>query len=215
MSEWLIRDWFGEQLITTQRVRRPILRHEAAAFGLTYECLRSLSDSFLIRHESRSGRELYELAHDRLIKPVLDDNEAWRAEHLYEFLFHHRAKRWVELNRPSDPLVTGTMLEEEERWAKDHDAELTKDEQDFLQAYQEQRDRQERWHLTLTSHYLAAQALLLLQKEHGEDDERAALLARQAYLFNRQSRRKGWGARRGAGGSSPGILTSIRYSSKY
>ena len=52
-------------------IRRPVLRGEEAAFGLNAECLECSKSAFLIRAEDRGGGVWYELAHDRLIGPVL------------------------------------------------------------------------------------------------------------------------------------------------
>jgi len=96
------RDWFTKQLIGAQHVRRPVLVNEALEFGLTPKCLEVLDKAFLIRRENRSGAQWYELAHDRLMTPVLTDNETWRAEHLSTFQL--QGELWAERGHPVDLL---------------------------------------------------------------------------------------------------------------
>jgi len=83
-------------------VRRPVLVSEALAAGLTSPCLQVLDKAFLIRRENRSGAQWYELAHDRLVTPVVNDNAAWRTRHLNTFQL--QAELWAERGRPSQLL---------------------------------------------------------------------------------------------------------------
>jgi tetratricopeptide (TPR) repeat protein len=138
VSERRIRDWFEKQLITALRTRKPVLRGEEAAFGVNAPCLKVLDKAYLIREEVRSGATWYELAHDRLIDPVLQDNSRWRAKHLNTF--QKQASLWAETpGNPADLLAHGDLLTEGERWAEAHRGELTEEEQRFLKASQDAR----------------------------------------------------------------------------
>jgi WD40 repeat protein len=139
VSERLVRNWFSKSLIGTQRVRRPVLVDEALFYGLTLDCLEVLDKAFLIRRENRSGTIWYELAHDRLMDPVLEDNELWSQAHLTTF--QAQAEIWEDRGRPDSVLFTDEFLESLE--ADDQEAEqLTAYEQDFLQASRKARAQQ-------------------------------------------------------------------------
>jgi hypothetical protein len=75
-----IRDWFEERLITPQRTRALVLEDESSR-GLPREAVRQLADTYLVRAEHRRGAVWYELAHDRLVAPILTDNEEYRRRH--------------------------------------------------------------------------------------------------------------------------------------
>ena len=132
VAERTIRDWFGKQLISAQGVRRPVLVNEALAAGLTPQCLAVLDKAFLIRRDNRSGAQWYELAHDRLVTPVINDNAAWRTEHLNTF--QRQAELWAERRPLANLLVSGTVLEEGERWTATYQDALTEVERGFLEA---------------------------------------------------------------------------------
>lgn len=139
VSERLVRDWFGQRLIGAGDVRRPVLQSEALEFGLTPKCLDVLDKAFLIRREFRSGAQWYELAHDRLMTPVLKDNESWRHEHLSTFQL--RAELWSERGRPEDLLLSGKALTEAEANATADGPAPTEVEEAFLQNSLESRDK--------------------------------------------------------------------------
>ena len=67
-----------------------------------------LTDAHLVRAESRRGATWYELAHDRLIEPVKEDNARWREVNLSHF--ERLATWWDEQNRPDQALLTGPDL---------------------------------------------------------------------------------------------------------
>ncbi|YCM44597.1 WD40 repeat domain-containing protein [Verrucomicrobiaceae bacterium 227] len=129
VSERLVRDWFGKKLIGVQNVRLPILINEAMDFGLTTKCLDVLDKAFLIRRETRSGAQWYELAHDRLMPPVVNDNELWRRENLSAFQL--QAEIWHDRGRPDGLLLTGAILAEVKGG---EGVELTAVDENFLKA---------------------------------------------------------------------------------
>ncbi len=139
VSERLVRDWISQQLVTSQGVRRPVLSGEEKDFGLTPACLAVLDKAFLIRTEHRGGAMWYELAHDRLVKPVVQDNARWRRENLVAFPF--QAATWQEQGRPDKLLLGGALLRDAYRWARDNPGRLTKSEVDCLKASQDKSNR--------------------------------------------------------------------------
>lgn len=79
-TERVLRDWIGDKLITKEGFRSPArwdlpLSDRDAARNL-------LRDRYLIRPDERVGATWWELSHDRLIGPVLQDNAAWRSRNL-------------------------------------------------------------------------------------------------------------------------------------
>src|SRR6185369_7096948 len=82
VSERLIRDWFGTRLITAQGIRGQVLKGVDQSDGLDNEAIKGLVRVHLVRAEERLNSTWYELAHDRLIEPVLKNNESWYQSHL-------------------------------------------------------------------------------------------------------------------------------------
>jgi hypothetical protein len=79
-DERRIREWFEVCLITEQRFRSQTLSAPDTIDAQTVRKL--LEDGFLIRGEVRGASTWYELAHDRLISPVLASNDTWRQQNL-------------------------------------------------------------------------------------------------------------------------------------
>lgn len=132
--ERAIREWFGEALITTGGIRGQVLRGAEESEGLANDVIERLLDTHLVRAEKRAGATWYELAHDRLIEPVRDDNAAWRAEHLSEV--QQRSALWERQGRPPGLLVQDEDLAAAERWAAAA-AVITGVERRFLEASRE------------------------------------------------------------------------------
>jgi WD40 repeat protein len=131
VSERQIRDWFERELITRSRTRKPVLSAEHPWHDLPRDEQRLgvLSGAYLVREDYRAGTRWLELAHDRLIEPVLRDNARWREDNLAPF--QRAAATWAESRaRPDELLVGGAVL----AWGEAHEAELTADERAFLQA---------------------------------------------------------------------------------
>jgi hypothetical protein len=94
-NERKIRDWFEFQLITKQNFRSQTLRLPETEKADVVVGL--LEEGYLIRGDVRGTSTWYELAHDRLIRPVLASNDSWRWDNLqlwqvmaYEWDFRDR-----------------------------------------------------------------------------------------------------------------------------
>jgi len=142
VKERLIRDWVNNQLITEAGIRGQVLRMSEEAQGLPHAAIDSLVDAHLVRAEPRRGAVWYELAHDRLVGPVREDNEAWRKQHLVPLQI--QADIWDQKKRPKDLLLRGEALEEAEAWAAGRDGELNQVENDFLEQSRYVRDEDQR-----------------------------------------------------------------------
>lgn len=138
-NERRIREWFDDRLITPDGVRRQVLRGVDQSEGLPNTQIDKLQDTYLVRVEERAGAKWFELAHDRLIKPVRHSNEAWRIRNLT--LFQRQAKLWAENARPDDMLFAGSELAEALRFAEGNPEGMSKTDKDFLHESKEMRDR--------------------------------------------------------------------------
>jgi WD40 repeat protein len=139
VSERSIREWFDSQLILDQRFRGQAREGPQDSIDDVQPALLLLEDAHLIRAEQRRGTTWYELAHDRLLTPVLTDNVRWHQEHLHAF--QRQAKIWDEEDRPQRLLFRGRELAEAEAWAAEHGDELTRLDREFLNACRRARAR--------------------------------------------------------------------------
>ena len=132
VRERTIREWFGERLIAAGGVRDQVLREAKRSGGLANEVIESLLKTHLIRAEKRAGATWYELAHDRLLEPVQNDNAAWRNQHFSEV--QRRASLWEQEDRPPGLLLKDEKLAEGERWSAENHVSLTDVDRVFLEA---------------------------------------------------------------------------------
>lgn len=114
VPERFIREWFQQQLITPQgfRAQTNSFPHERGQ-----DVLDRLENAYLVRSESGRGQKWYELTHDRMVGPVLDDNRTWFAGRLNQV--QRLAAEWSANNEPDGMLVTGEVLLAAEVWLRD------------------------------------------------------------------------------------------------
>ena len=135
ISERLIRDWFEHHLITEQGIRGQVLMAPEKSEGLDNSAIRLLEDAHLVRAEKRRGATWFELAHDRLIRPVRTSNDAWYQANLS--LLQRQAALWEKNDHPDHLLLRDSALEQAQTWATAHAEELSQVDQEFLGACQE------------------------------------------------------------------------------
>ncbi len=140
ISERSIRDWFDRKLITPEGIRSQVRMGAEASDGLDNDAVRQLENTHIIRAEKRAGQTWYELAHDRLIQPVQDDNWRWFEANLS--LFQRQAVLWQEQGRGEGLLLRGDELETAEQQIAALD--LTPEESAFLEACRNLRAREKR-----------------------------------------------------------------------
>lgn len=119
-----IREWCGTMLITRGNIRRQVLREAGQSGGLDNRLVERMIDTHLVRAEQRAGATWYELSHDRMVEPVLRNNEAWFATHLAKV--QQRAVQWENEGRPDSLLFVGAELAAALRWAASYGKEQTK-----------------------------------------------------------------------------------------
>lgn len=129
-SERTLREWFDRQLITEQGIRGQVLMEPERSRGLKNTAIRLLEDAHLVRADERRGATWYELAHDRLIEPIRQNNAAWFHANLSAL--QQAADLWLKQGRADDLLLRGKALTDAEAWAQKHSSELTTGEQEFL-----------------------------------------------------------------------------------
>lgn len=140
VPERSIREWFDRKMITPEGIRSQVRMGAETSDGLDNQAARQLENAHIIRAEKRAGQTWYELAHDRLIQPVQDDNWRWFESNLS--LFQRQAVLWNEQGRGEGMLLRGAELETAEQQATL--LELTPEEADFLEACRALRAREKR-----------------------------------------------------------------------
>ncbi|GAC1322196.1 MAG: PQQ-binding-like beta-propeller repeat protein [Chloroflexota bacterium] len=130
VPERAIRVWFGERLITRQGIRGQVLRGVEISDGLANGAINALVDAHLVRAERRRDSDWFELAHDRLIAPVRDDNERWFQDHLTRL--QRLAALWDQQGRPASGVLRGHELRDATRWQKAHPTDVSAVEREFL-----------------------------------------------------------------------------------
>ncbi len=129
LQERKIREWVGEELIKNGiRTQVQVNANDAVA-GIAEE----LEGVYLVRKDERRGSFWYELAHDRLLRPIQEDNKRWFDSKLAKL--QKRAKLW-KVSKEEDFLLENSEgdLDEALAWAAEHQAELEENERKFLDA---------------------------------------------------------------------------------
>jgi hypothetical protein len=139
-SERRVRRFFSEGLITPSGTRAPAYRDDQAGLtgagvvgGIPNVVVDALaaSEVNIVRGEYRAGGRWYELAHDRLIGPIVAANKEW--ERTNETKLHQRAARWYGSGaRDSDLANSVELVEFRNALRKIPDEPLDSIEEEFL-----------------------------------------------------------------------------------
>ncbi|MBI4752450.1 MAG: hypothetical protein HY774_28500 [Acidobacteria bacterium] len=143
-TESPIRLWFENHLITRHGIRGQVIQEPQASQGLSNQTIKKLVDAHLVRAERRLGSTWYELSHDRLIQPVLENNKAWFESNLT--LLQKQAMLWQKQGYPESLLLRGQDLERARTEIDEQQIELTPNDQEFLN-FCEQADSREQHRL--------------------------------------------------------------------
>ncbi len=139
--ERLIRRWFGATLISQSGVRLTVLREPESTGGLDNATVDALIDARLLRQDWAGGRAWIELSHDRLVSPVLSQNEAWFAAHLHPV--QRGAVAW-EPTRSDSLLLRGPDYADAVAWLEESEPQLLPIEEEYLNASKELADQERR-----------------------------------------------------------------------
>lgn len=170
INERSIRDWVEKQLITATGMRGQVMMEQEESGGLANEAIRLLQGAHLVRAEKRSGATWFELAHDRLVEPVRQDNAAWRRAKLS--LLQRQAVLWAEQNRPEGLLLRGAALDGAEAWASDHANYLSPPDIEFLDLCRAYRIRKEQGRARQRKELEMAQNLAAVEKARADAEAR-------------------------------------------
>lgn len=130
--ERAIRQWVEDWLITEQGIRAQVLMGADRSEGLDNASIWALVNAHLVRGEKRRGATWFELAHDRLIDPVQQDNQRWLEAHLSKL--QKVTSIWAHEGQPEGMLLLAGDLSEARQWAAANEGSLTELERKFLQA---------------------------------------------------------------------------------
>jgi WD40 repeat protein len=171
LKEIDLRLWIEDNLITPGGQRSFVYESEASDTDLPVHYVQALYEKRLLNQGQREKRIWYELAHDRLVRPIRASNKAWAETFLQEF--QRRAVEWRKQERPNSLLLRGRDLLAALSWAEANPSLLNARDRELLAASQEWREQ----HLSLLQRKAAAwerqgrpQELLLSQSELGEGE---------------------------------------------
>jgi WD40 repeat protein len=130
-SQKQLRRWFGNELITPMQTRGLVLRGPETTGTLPNAAVDVLSRHYIIRSEVRAGARWYELAHDRLIAPILSSNQGWEAKRSTPLRM--TAKSW-QATKEASFLYRDAALEEAMQWVEAHPLDAEPYEREFIEA---------------------------------------------------------------------------------
>jgi WD40 repeat protein len=130
VRERTIREWFDRKLISVQGIRSQVLRAPERSDGLENTAIEELERTYLVRAEKRGGATWYEMAHDRLIEPVRQNNAKWFDDNLN--LFQRAADVWAQQGRSDSLLLFGKDYLTAAAWSLENADVITDIERDFL-----------------------------------------------------------------------------------
>lgn len=146
VKERVLREWFDRRLITESGIRSQVMVGSENSREICEAAIQELVNVHLIRGEERRGVTWLELAHDRLVKPIRANNAAWWERNLS--VLQHQAAVWNNQGRSDALCLRGDARKEAQRWADEHDDELTQTEREFLEGCQRNHDaRKNKWAL--------------------------------------------------------------------
>ena len=178
--ERLVRDWFQHKLITEQGGRGAVLKGVDTSEGLDNQAILLLENAHLVRAEQRAGTTWFELAHDRLVAPIRQENEIWFRDHLSDL--QRQAGVWEREKRPDRLLLREQTLKKAQEWASAHDSELTPYEREFLQNSLDTQAQAEQQRQLQADRQLAEERALA-ERQRAEDREQAAVRLRQRLIM--------------------------------
>lgn len=146
VSERQVREWFDRKLITVNGIRGQVLMEPEASGGLSNKAIKMLQEAYLVRADKRGNAVWFELAHDRLTRPIRRNNADWFIDNLS--VFQRQADLWNNQSRPESLLLRGNAFLDAEKWAQDHAEDLLPAEKDFLEACRSEYQHAMREHRT-------------------------------------------------------------------
>jgi len=133
-----IREWFGRKLITADGIRNMVAQEPGGKSGGLDDVLIQdfVKRGDLVREEKRGGATFYEITHDRMVEPIIENNQKWDIENRSPF--RQQAEAWKQTNKEIY-LISDQALKEADQWAKNNQDKLTDIDNEFLEACQVQQ----------------------------------------------------------------------------
>jgi WD40 repeat protein len=132
-----VRFWIQENLIDIRGIRTPIRQEATTTKGLDNRLIESLYGAYLVRKERRLNATYYELAHDRLIQPVLRENKDWFDQNLG--IIGKQCREYVKSGCDPRHLLDGRDLKEAARQVREKKAKFSQAELDFVERSKRRR----------------------------------------------------------------------------
>lgn len=139
VKEHVLREWIERKLIAPGGIRNVVLQDTSDDNDEISDDIIQALQSDIIRAEKRGGSTWYELTHDRLVGPILDDNRKWFDENLSPL--QRQATLWDDQERNENWLLRDQGLADVEKWASENQDELTDLENEFLAACRKQQEQ--------------------------------------------------------------------------
>lgn len=115
-----VREWIDKLIENDIRTQVQVDSQSADEGDVTLEIARELERVYLVRKDERRGILWYELSHDRLVRPIVEDNQRWLAS-LDEV--PRRAKLWADAKENKDFLFDNIEgdLDRAQAWADEQE----------------------------------------------------------------------------------------------
>lgn len=134
----VLRKFFSDELLDAREGRRKQVS-VGPGLKLDKDTIDKLVNCFLIRRVDRNG-DWIELAHDRLVEPVLRANAEWFAERTKPWQL--AADAWKQAGMPASMLtLQGDKLQSAIEYAKAYPARIVEVDQQFLKACESEQQR--------------------------------------------------------------------------
>ena len=128
-AERSLRGWIEKDLISERTTRRPNSSEPPFEHVRAVEALRALDEGYLIHdHPRAGGGTWWELSHEMLVRPIVQDNEQWRQSNLapWQVIF----EAWQRADHKPEFLLRGDQLREVHSLARE--GKLSGPEKAFL-----------------------------------------------------------------------------------
>jgi hypothetical protein len=129
-GEEKIRNWFGECLIVPPGIRGQVMRGKEMSGDLETTRADQFVEKHIIRREETRGAVWYELAHDRLIRPIRESNDAWlnQGENVYQRL----ALKWHQSDYADELLLAAHEQQAAQLWLEQNHKIASQRVQEFI-----------------------------------------------------------------------------------
>jgi hypothetical protein len=110
VSEYDLRHWFSETLITSAGIRNLVARGKETTQGMPEMVVRLLDEiHHLVRNDMRGGRPFVELVHDSFVNPIRQANRQWREAQTRNIPWLSAAYQYARTKEPA-LLLSGDAL---------------------------------------------------------------------------------------------------------